>query len=116
MATVQNEWLEKAWDNECRKDQVSLKREAEEIIITHGKEVKVQKGYVEMDNERYENWKEIWKKLKRQVKEETKNRRKQDFKEKKLQSKIPTGYTDEDHDWLKCNTDPREKAAIFNLQ
>ena len=56
------------------------------------------------------------KKLKREVMEGTKDRRKQDFKEKKLQSEIPTGYTDEDREWLKCNTDPRKTPTVFNLK
>ena len=33
-----------------------------------------------------------------------------------MQSEIPLGFDKDDHDWLKCNTDPRKTASIFTLQ
>ena len=36
--------------------------------------------------------------------------------EKELQSEIPKQYSEEDSDWLKCNTDSRKTSSIFALQ
>lgn len=33
-----------------------------------------------------------------------------------MQSEIVAGYTEEDYVWLKCNTDTKKTAAIFNMQ
>ena len=49
-------------------------------------------------------------------KEGTKELRRKRFDEKKIQSEIVSGYTEEDYRWLKCNANPKKTAAIFNLQ
>ena len=116
LALSNNEWLRKAWDNEYDKDHLSLKSEAEDILKTCGKTVKFEKGYIQLDEERYDNWKVVWRKLKKIVKEGSKKRRLKTFGEKKMQSKIPAGYTKVDYGWLNCSTDPRKTAAIFSMQ
>ena len=116
LATTTNEWLQKAWENEHDKEHASLKTEVEEILYTYGKEVQFGKGFIEWDGERYDNWKLIWRKLKKDVKEGAKEDRSRKFAEKKMQSEITSGYTNEDYGWLKCNTDPKKTAAIFSMQ
>ena len=116
LATSTDQWLKAAWKNETSKEHVSLKREAEtamanaEMVVTFGE------GYVENGQERYENWKEAWTKLKKKLNEGQKKNKKESFKNKTLQSEIPSKYEDGDYEWLKSNTDPRKTAAIFTLQ
>ena len=38
------------------------------------------------------------------------------FEEKKIQSELLKDVDDDEYRWLQCNVDPRETAAIFNLQ
>ena len=93
-----------------------IKTEAEEIVRACEKGVKFEKGYIKLEEERYENWKKIWRKLKNIVKEGAKEIRRKRFDEKKMQSEIVSVYREEDYGWLECNTDPKKAAAIFNMQ
>ena len=38
------------------------------------------------------------------------------LKEKKMQKERLKDNDDNEHRWLKCNTDPKKTAAAFNLQ
>ena len=116
LSTSENEWLRVVWANEYDKEQTSLKKEAENILSDCGKDVKFERGYVEIESERVNEWKKIWMVLKKIIKLGAKDNRIKSFNEKKMQSEIPSGYTEEDHGWLKCNTDPRKTAAIFTMQ
>lgn len=93
LAIGNDECLRKALNNECDKEQCSLNTEAETIVRAGGKEVKVEKGYIKLEVERYENWKEIWRKLKNIVKEGPKELRIKSFNEKKMESEIVSGQT-----------------------
>ena len=116
LATSKDEWLKKVWENELKKDQMSLKIEVEEIMELYGRDtVKFEKGFVELDDHIYENWKVIWRKLKAEIKEGAKKVRNKTYGEKKMQSEIMSSYTKEDYGWLNCNTNPRKTAAIFNM-
>ena len=35
---------------------------------------------------------------------------------KKMQTKLVSGYTEENYGWLECNTDQKRAAAIFNMR
>ena len=111
-----NEWVMSAWRNEIRKEQTSLKREAENVMINVNALVEFNEGSVIVDEERYTEWKIGWKKLKRILSHGQKRNKQQSFAEKALQSEIPKQYVDDDYEWLKCNTDPRKTASIFVVQ
>ena len=38
------------------------------------------------------------------------------LKEKQMQKERLKDIADDEHKWLQCNTDPKNTAAIFNLQ
>ena len=69
IATSTDEWILVAWKNEMSKEQTWLKREAEaqirkmDVLATFGE------GYINIDQERYVDWKEAWKKLKNKLSE-----------------------------------------------
>ena len=73
----------------------SLKKVVMEILLEYGKEVKFEKVYIEMDEERCKDWKETWRRLKNVVKEGAKDNRLNTIEEKKMQRKIIAGYTKE---------------------
>ena len=58
-------------------------------------------GYIQIDQERFVDWKEVWKKLKKKLSEGQKRNRKNNFKDKVLQSEIPFKYDEDDYEWLK---------------
>ena len=53
-----------AWRNEIRKEQTSLKREAEEAMRNVSATVSFDEGSVIIGEERYTDWKVEWKELK----------------------------------------------------
>lgn len=55
-----------------------------EIFLEYGKEVKFEKVYIEMDEERCKDWKEMWRRLKNVVKEGVKDNRLNIIEEKKM--------------------------------
>ena len=116
MATATDQWLRVAWKNKISKEHVSLKREAETTLRKVNANAVFGEGYIQIDQERFVDWKEVWKKLKKKLNEGQKRNRKNNFKDKVLQSEIPFKYDEDDYEWLKSNTDPRKTAAIFALQ
>ena len=116
MALSTNKWMQSAWKNETRKEQTSLKKEAEKAMRSVNANVAFNEGSVTIDEERYTEWKAAWKKLKNILNEGQKRNKQQSLNEKELQSEIPKQYGDEDYGWLKCNTDPRKTSSIFALQ
>ena len=65
MATSTNEWIRLAWGNETRKEQTSLKKEAEKAMRGVDAVVSFHEGVVTIDEERMTEWKAGWKKLKK---------------------------------------------------
>ena len=116
MSQSKNEWIKAAWENEVRKEQTSVKKEADEAMLSAGEKVEFEIGYVQWKETRYENWKETWKRLKGRLEEGTQAERRRSLESKKLQSKVFKAQGKEDHSWLRCNTDPRKTAAIFNMR
>ena len=116
MATSTNEWIAAAWRNEIRKEQTSLKREAEIIMRDVNTIVSFDKGNIAIGEEKRTDWKDGWKNLKKILNEGQKRNKQQSLGEKQLQSKIPKLYGEDDFGWLKCNTDPRKTSSIFALQ
>ena len=116
MATSTNEWIAAAWRNEIRKEQTSLKREAERIMRDVNTIVSFDEGSIAIGEEKCTDWKDGWKNLKKILNEGQKRNKQQSLGEKQLQSKIPKLYGDDDFGWLKCNTDPWKTSSIFALQ
>ena len=116
MALSTNKWIQLAWKNETRKEQTSLKKEAEKAMKSVNANVAFNEESVTIDEERYTEWKAAWKKPKKILSEGQKRNKQQSLNEKELQSKIPKQYGDEDYGWLKWNTDPRKTSSIFALQ
>ena len=102
--------MQSAWKNETRKEQTSLKKEAEKAMRSVNAKLAFNEGSVTIDEERYTEWKAAWKKLKKILREEQKRNKQQSLSEKELQSETPKQYGDEDYGWLKCNTDPRKTS------
>ena len=65
MALSTNKCIQSAWKNETRKEQTSLKKEAEKAMRSVNANVAFNKGSVTIDEERYTEWKAVWKKLKK---------------------------------------------------
>lgn len=63
---------------------ILLKKVVMEIFLEYGKEVKFEKVYIEMDEERCKDWKEMWRRLKNVVKEGVKDNRLNIIEEKKM--------------------------------
>ena len=116
MAISKDRWIQAAWENEFQKEHSSVKKEAEKAMRNIDANVTFGRGFVLVDGERYDNWKEVWKLLKEKLSKGQKKNKSKSFKEKKLQSEIPSGYEKTDFEWLKCNTDPRKTASIFSMQ
>ena len=116
MATSTNEWIAAAWRNEIRKEQTSLKREAERIMRDANTIVSFDEGSIAIGEEKCTDWKDGWKNLKKILNEGQKRNKQQSLGEKQLQSEIPKLYGEDDFGWLKCNTDPRKTSSIFALQ
>ena len=64
MATATNEWTMVAWKNETRKEQTSLKREAEKAMRNVNAIVSFGEGSITIGEERYTERNVGWKKLK----------------------------------------------------
>ena len=79
-------------------------------------QVEFNAGEIKIGNENYMDWKVAWKKLKNMIREGQIRNKFESFTEKRMQSEIPLGFDKDDHDWLKCNIDPRKTASIFTLQ
>ena len=71
MATSTNEWTAAAWRNEIRKEQISLKREAERIMRDVNTIVSFDEGSIAIGEEKCTDWKDGWKNLKKILKERT---------------------------------------------
>ena len=89
---------------------------AEEVMRSVNAQVEFNAGEIKIGNENYMDWKVAWKKLKNMIREGQIRKKFESLTEKRMQSEIPLGFDKEDHDWLKCNTDPRKTASIFTLQ
>ena len=116
MAAATNEWIRVAWRNESRKEEISLKKEAENAMRKVEVTVSFDEGSVIIGEESHTEWILSWKKLKKILIEGQKRNKQQSLVEKELQSEIPKPYIEEDSDWLKCNTDPRKTSSIFMLK
>ena len=116
MATSTNEWISAAWRNEIRKEQTSLKREAERIMRDVNTIVSFDEGSIAIGEEKCTDWKDGWKNLKNVLNEGQKRNKQQSLGEEQLQSEIPKLYGEDDFGWLKRNTDPRKTSSIFALQ
>lgn len=101
-----------------------MKKAVDATLNEYGREVNFGKGFIEMNGERIENWKQVWTKLKALVKLGAQEKRKESFKEKhflfsfrekKMQNEITLKFMKEDYGWLECNTDPRKMAGIFDM-
>ena len=79
-------------------------------------QVEFNAGEIKIGNENYMDWKVAWKKLKNTIREGQIRNKFESLTQKRMQSEIPLGFDKDDHDWLKCNTDPRKTASIFTLQ
>ena len=65
MAVATNEWIRVAWRNESRKEQISLKKEAEKAMRKVEVTVSFDEGSVIIGEESYTEWKGVWRKLKK---------------------------------------------------
>ena len=98
------------------KEQTSLKIVVEEVMRSVNAQVEFNAGEIKIGNENYMDWRVAWKKLKNMIREGQIRNKFESLTEKRMQSEIPLGFDKDDHDWLKCNTDPRKTASIFTLQ
>ena len=87
MATSTNEWIAAAWRNEIRKEQTSLKREAERIMRDVNTIVSFDEGSIAIGEEKYTDWKDGWKNLKKILNEGQKRNKQQSLGEKQLQKR-----------------------------
>ena len=115
-ATSTNEWICAAWKSDMQKEHTSLKREAETVMRKVDARVIFDKGAVIISENRQTEWKAGSQTLKESLAEGQKRNDKGSFAEKRLQSEVPSQYEEEDHGWLKCNTDLRKTASIFAVQ
>ena len=104
MAIATNEWIRVAWRNESRKEQISLRKEAEKAMTKVEVTVSFDEGSIIIGEESYTEWKGAWKKLKKILIEGQKTNKQQSLAEKELQNEIPSQCCEEDSGWLKCNT------------
>ena len=96
MATSTNDWIAAAWRNEIRKEQTSLKREAERIVRDVNTIVAFDEGSIATGEEKCTGWKDGWKNLKKILNEGQKRNKQQSLGEKQLQSEIPKLYGEDD--------------------
>ena len=69
MATSTNEWIVAAWRNEIRKEQTSLKREAERIMRDVNTIVSFDEGSIAIGEEKCTDRKDGWKNMKKTLNE-----------------------------------------------
>ena len=86
MAAATNEWIRVAWRNESRKEQISLKKEAEKATRKVEVTVSFDEGSVIIGEESYTEWKEAWKKLKKILTDGQKINKQLSLVEKELQN------------------------------
>ena len=79
-------------------------------------EASFEEGSVIIEGKRYTDWKAGWTKLKNILSEGQNRNKQQSLVEKELQSEVPSRYSKDDYEWLKCNTDPRKTSSRFALQ
>ena len=116
MASTTKESIKLAWKNESRKEQTSVKKEAEKAMRNVNADVSFEEGSVIIEGERNTDWKAGWKKLKNILSEGQNRNKQQSLAEKELQSEVPSRYSKDDYEWFKCNTDPRKTSSILTLQ
>ena len=75
--------------NECQKDQIPLKKKAEETMRKVEVTVSFDEGSVIIGEKSYPEWKEGWEKLKNVLTEGQRKNKQQSLAEKELQSEIP---------------------------
>ena len=78
-------------------------------------QVEFNAGEIKIGNENYMDWKVAWKKLKNMIREGQIRNKFESLTEKRMQSEIPLGFDKDDHDWLKCNTDPRKNSIDISI-
>ena len=116
MATPNNEWIKVSWRNEYMKEQILLKRVAEEIMGRTNVQIEFNAGDIRIENKTYVDWKVAGRKLKNIIRKGQIKNKFESFREKRLQRETPMGFEKDDYGWLKCNTDPRKIASIFFIQ
>ena len=109
MATSSNEWIRTAWKNEIYKEQISIKRAAENAMRKVNVITIFDEGTVTISEERHTEWKTEWKKLKNILEKGQKSNKEESLAEKVFQGEIPTQYGEDDYGWLKCNTHKKQQ-------
>ena len=92
--------IQTAWRNESRKEQRSLKKEAEKAARNVNTRISFDEGQVVIDDERYAEQKVAWKKAKYILNKRHYHNKKQKCNEKEHQSEILKQYNEIDYD---CN-------------
>ena len=84
MASSTNKWIQSAWMNETRKEQTSLKREAERAMRNVNANLTFNEGSVPICEERYTEWKAEWKTVQKILNEGQKRNKQQSLNAKEL--------------------------------
>ena len=84
------------WGFTVRKEQTSLKREAERIMRDVNTIVSFDEGSIAIGEEKYTDRKDGWKNLKKILNEGQKRNKQQSLGEKQLKSEIPKLYGEDD--------------------
>ena len=117
MAHQSSCFIKVAWENEVRKEDKSLCRDANDILTRYNVNLSVcEDGVYEDGKPIVGTWRDVWTKIKSQLDGGRTKARKEAYAEKRMQSDIYQGLDANCHEWMKCNIDPRKVSEIMNMQ
>ena len=114
-----SEWINTAWQREVRKEGTSLKCEAERAMSEVGVQVTFGEGQVQVEGTELPldvGYRPVWDHMRCSLKEKALETRVTAYKKKCMQSETYQHMEERDHQWLKCNNDPRKVASIIGMQ
>ena len=116
MAYQQSPYIKAAWKSDDRNERKSSMRYVSETLNRKNANIKIDKeGISENGNPIIGTWKQAWSQVKRKIREQRKKKRKSSYMEKRMQSEIYKGLEESDHQWMRCNMDPRNVSAIIAM-
>ena len=119
MACSGSEWINTAWRREVEKEGTSLRCEAERAMSEVGVSVSLGEDQVRLEGTELPleaGYRPVWDHMRCSLKKNTAETRVTLYKKKTMQSEAYQRMEEGDHQWLKCNNDPRKVAAIMEMQ
>ena len=109
-------WIKEAWDQEARKECISIK---DEVILTmqrKGKTVQFEGEDMKLEGKTLDRgFKPIWKLVKKCIKKDIEEKRLELYRKKELQSEIYEKQDKKCNIWLEQDLTPRKTSVIMSL-